>query len=290
MMRDPIHASETVRCVTVTLTVKCEHCSAPVPVNGPTERVHCRSCQRDSTLADLHEHLALASKRMRQLDSSYEIRYASEAKPKCRQCDQVVNIAELLAQPDLRTTIPCAQCGAGLPAYPAPAWLRAKLPAIRQVFGGDPELAQDAGLALELEPTPEPKPIAMACPQCAGSLLITAADERVLECRYCSTSVFLPDELWRRLHPAKTMCAWTFTYAGTLQTTKEIAQQEREREREQIEAERARAKAVRERDDAEAREAEAKAAKLANDRSNRVFAVVAIVAVAIVVLALVLTN
>jgi Zn finger protein HypA/HybF involved in hydrogenase expression len=243
--------SETIRSVTVTLSVKCEHCSTPVPINGPTQRIHCRSCQHDSTIDDLHEHLALASTRMRQLGSRYDIRYASEAKPKCRQCDQVVDITEQLGQTELRTMIPCSQCGTGLPTYPAPEWLRAQLPAIRQVFGGDPEPGSEAGLALDVESERAPKPIAMTCPQCAGALMITAADERMIECRYCTTSVFLPDELWRRLHPVKTMSAWTVSYAGELQTVQDLAVQEREREREQIEAERARALRVRKQDEAE---------------------------------------
>jgi hypothetical protein len=72
-------------------------------------------------------------------------------------------------------------------------------------------------------------------------LMITAADERVIECRYCTTSVFLPDELWRRLHPAKTMLAWTVTHTGDpLLTAEALAEQQRERER----AERERAAAI----------------------------------------------
>jgi hypothetical protein len=44
--------------------------------------------------------------------------------------------------------------------------------------------------------------------------MITADDERTTTCRFCSVAVFLPDELWRRLHPVATMRTWTLTYAG----------------------------------------------------------------------------
>lgn len=274
--------SERRSSLTVALTVKCEHCSAPVPVNGPAQHVHCRNCQRDSTLEHLHENLALASEGARRWGSPYEIRGASEAKPKCRSCGEVVPIPEQAMATDLPATIPCPKCGTGLPSYPAPAWLRALLPGVRQVFGGDPELAREAGVALELPTEGEPNPIAMACPQCAGSLLITAADARVLECRYCTTSVFLPDDLWRRLHPAKTMCDWTLTYVGPkLQTLADIAEAKREAEAREREAERDRVDANRRRDEAAQAEAERVAAAKASRTENLVILGITLVAAAL---------
>ncbi|MFV8753236.1 hypothetical protein ACNOYE_22030 [Nannocystaceae bacterium ST9] len=227
--------ADTVNTLTVTMTVRCEHCSAPVPINGPLRRAHCRNCQREFPIARLHDELALASEGMQRLGSPYVVRWASAAEPQCRKCEKVVPIAELDSIGS--TTIACPACGTGLPSYAAPEWLRAKLPAIRRVFGGDPELAGE--LALEL-PSTELAPIAMACPQCSGGLSITAADDRVVVCRYCTASVFLPDELWRRLHPAKTMLAWTVSYSGErLVTAEALAEAEAEAERAKAEAERA---------------------------------------------------
>jgi hypothetical protein len=53
-------------------------------------------------------------------------------------------------------------------------------------------------------------------------LTITADAERTTTCRYCEASVFIPDELWRRLHPAKTMRTWTLTYEGKLESKEDI--------------------------------------------------------------------
>jgi hypothetical protein len=224
--------TDPVRSLTVTMTLKCEHCSGPIPINGPARTAHCHACQRESPMRRLAKELALASEDMQQLGSPYTVRASNEAEPKCRKCEQVVPIAEWVGQTGASTTIACPGCGTGLPSYPAPAWLRERLPGIVQVFGGDPEVAvAEAGLALDIADEKQAKPIAMACPQCGGGLMITAADERVIECRFCTTSVFLPDELWRRLHPAKTMLAWTVTYTGTpLMTAEDLAEQQRQRE------------------------------------------------------------
>jgi hypothetical protein len=52
---------DPVRSLTVAMTLKCEHCSAPIPINGPAQQAHCRSCQRDSPMRRLAKELELAS-------------------------------------------------------------------------------------------------------------------------------------------------------------------------------------------------------------------------------------
>ncbi len=222
---------DAIRSVTVAMTVQCEHCSAPVPINGPVQQAHCRNCQRDFPIARLHEELALASEGMQLLGSPYKVRWSSSPEPECRKCEQVVPISPLA--PRDRSGAPpivCPACSTNLPSYPAPDWLRAKLPAIVHVFGGDPENTA-TGLALAPEPA-SIGPVAMACPQCSGGLSITAADDRLVVCHYCNASVYLPDALWRRLHPAKTMLAWTVSYIGEqLVTAETLAEAEAERAR-----------------------------------------------------------
>jgi len=102
------------------------------------------------------------------------------------------------------------------------------LPGALQIFGGEPAIAErEGGLVLEVDQSAV-KAIAMACPQCSGGLLVRHTDDRVITCRYCNTDLFLPDELWRRLHPAKTLCAWTLTYTGELETLETRAKREQE--------------------------------------------------------------
>ena len=160
---------------------------------------------------------------------------AASPTPQCRKCGEVVPIDAYLPRAGGTETIPCPKCGTGLPTYPAPAWVREQLPAARQVFGGDPEVAQaEAGMALEVDQQ-KAAPVMMSCPQCSGSLTITPETPRTVGCSYCSTQVFLPDALWSRMHPAKVMRRWTLTYVGALKTLEDLREAEEERRQEQQE-------------------------------------------------------
>lgn len=180
----------------------------------------------------MYEELALAAEGMQRFGSSYATAIHSEADPQCPKCDTAIPVAQYIGHVGATTTIPCPGCGTGCPTYPAPPWLKAELPTALQVFGGDPKTANNqAGLQMDLA-VESPQPVVMSCPSCNGGLTIGADNERTTPCPYCQASVFLPDELWKRLHPAQTMTRWTLTYTGKLKTAKDIAEEaERKQER-----------------------------------------------------------
>ena len=203
--------------VTLTMCVQCDHCAQPVPVNGPVRQVHCANCEGDTPLHRLHEELVLASDGYQQLGSPYTHQTYAQAEPQCARCGAAVPVDAWLDREGAVATIPCPSCGAALPTYPAPAWLKKRLPNSRQVFGGDPEVARaEAGLELRVDEEGQ-APFAMACPQCNGGLTITQETPRTMTCAFCGVSVFLPDALWLRLHPARRMRRWTLSFVGALQ-------------------------------------------------------------------------
>jgi hypothetical protein len=51
------------------------------------------------------------------------------------------------------------------------------------------------------------RPVAFQCPCCSGSLIIDGK-ERTVVCSFCDTQVYLPDDLWRTLHPVKKKRRW----------------------------------------------------------------------------------
>lgn len=77
----------------------------------------------------------------------------------------------------------------------------------------------------------------MGCPKCSASLDITADSQRTVACKYCETDIYLPDDLWLRLHPVKKAERWYIEYSGEssadrrrrLQQEQGKAEQERER-------------------------------------------------------------
>lgn len=212
---------------TLTMSVTCDHCAQPVPVNGPTRSVHCPNCDGDSRPPDLPEELVLAARGAMTIPSRYQHRSFKSPEPQCWKCGTGVPLGTFIEQCGETALFPCPQCGTGLPTYPAPAWLRAELPTARQVFGGDAETTQaEGGLPLEVDQQ-RAAPIVMTCPQCNGALTITADTPRTVTCSYCSTNVFLPDALWTRMHPAKVMRRWTVSYTGELKTRRDLEQEQR---------------------------------------------------------------
>ena len=50
-------------------------------------------------------------------------------------------------------------------------------------------------------------PVLFTCPSCAGNLEIDGSS-RMIKCKYCSSEIYLPDDLWFRLHPVKEVERW----------------------------------------------------------------------------------
>jgi sugar lactone lactonase YvrE len=52
-----------------------------------------------------------------------------------------------------------------------------------------------------------PQPIVLYCANCKAPLSVDGSS-RIVRCQYCSTDVYLPDDLWQRLHPVATVARW----------------------------------------------------------------------------------
>jgi LSD1 subclass zinc finger protein len=200
----------------IELKVVCDACGRPVPVNAFTERVTCGACHRavafdaeqwkdllEEPLAELPE-LGDNEGRTRQSfgGATNELVYGRQ-NPRCRACKMAVDEAALeLAE---RGWMMCGGCGVRMSIRRAPQPLAA-FGAVA-VIGEDP--AQIAG-------TPEgvaasapggAKPVVLNCPSCRAPLSVDGS-ARLVKCTYCSTDVYLPDDLWQHLHPTATVARW----------------------------------------------------------------------------------
>jgi hypothetical protein len=128
------------------------------------------------------------------------------ALPACAECAAPMPLDQLAV--GTSATIACT-CGAALATYPAPSWLKAGLPAIDQVF----ETHETSGASSSSQ---RAQAVVMSCPSCGGGLDITTDSQRTTKCTFCSANVYLPDDLWRSLHPVKTARAWSIAYTGDL--------------------------------------------------------------------------
>lgn len=209
-----------------TMRTECTRCGMPLPLNAPAEVVTCNQCQTEVRVPAALWSYALerfecderppAGKMRTEVATvagfSLQLQVAN-MKPLCEKCSAEYPVEAVAG--DAATDFACTSCGDPASTWPAPDWLRKGVPTLRQIISTDPGGATAAtGQALDGQLTEEPAPVAMACPQCAGSLRITAKHERIVPCQFCNTDVFLPDEVWRRLHPVKTVQWWFASFEG----------------------------------------------------------------------------
>jgi Zn finger protein HypA/HybF involved in hydrogenase expression len=197
----------------IEMSIKCPRCDSPIHVNGPTRSLLCGSCQSDveiptdfwkGILEDVCSEVRNEFEEGEGTNSTIfgtfntSLMYG-RLKPYCLKCKKDFELQEEYGS---ACTYSCPECGTVSPVAPAPEWLRQIIPSAKLVVNAPPE-SSDGG---EEEPAVS-GPIAFFCPQCGGSLMIDGS-ERLIPCSYCNTSVYLPDDLWLRLHPARTKNRW----------------------------------------------------------------------------------
>jgi hypothetical protein len=64
-----------------------------------------------------------------------------------------------------------------------------------------PDAQRVYGEAADGEAQPTSEPLVFACMSCGGGLKVDGTS-RVVACKFCNDSNFLPDALWLRMHPA----------------------------------------------------------------------------------------
>jgi len=173
------------RCRGVRLLAVCEHCGMPLPLPGPLREVPCGHCQETNrfTAAFWDELLDRVdwNPRNRHLPGEYDLEVTVGEPPAA--------LAGRAAEP--------------------PAWL--DVPSLRRIFGAEPEPpGETASVVVE----DSAHPVVMSCPKCSASLELDEKSKRLTTCGDCGTDVYLPDELWRRLHPVTRTGRWYLEYEG----------------------------------------------------------------------------
>ncbi len=205
----------------------CPQCGHPVPVNGPRRESVCPSCQQNvpiptgmwqKVLGEFEKEfdaLEAGNESKTTLMGDLELKFSSvklpPPDPACTQCESNWELEQITNGTD--GVIICKNCGHTSPTFPAPEWLKPIAPTARQIFFGERDVDDPSKNAASPEAEAD-RPIAMTCPQCNGSLLITAQTERTLRCKYCNVDVFLPDALWLKLHPVKVAKFWLVRFQG----------------------------------------------------------------------------
>lgn len=181
--------------------ISCPFCSQPVFINGPSRKVKCRSCLRESDLPGrLWEKIAGADfGATRFMDNlSLVVEKAGVKGPLCNSCGACLDTDDI--ETGAKTMPPCPSCNTPQSTFPLPKWLTWSEYA-EQFFCADEE-----GIPSPSEK--EIKPVAISCIKCGAPLEITVETPRNATCHYCDTAQYLPDPLWLSLHPVKIKLAW----------------------------------------------------------------------------------
>jgi hypothetical protein len=205
------------------LLIPCLECGESLTPGGPRRLVECAACRSSLELSaerwrailgfrQFAAEFQLADGRTRgSALSDGELRIHvrwGPSRPACTAC----------AAPLLIDTVPpgadgelrCG-CGQSVATFPAPGWLREVVPSAAQMFGAEREAGPEPA-ALVVEPRAG-RPVAFACLTCGAALTIAAETPRISSCRYCDSDFYLPDPLWRALHPVRRRSGFWVTFA-----------------------------------------------------------------------------
>ena len=219
------------------LITSCGSCDGSVPVNGPFREVTCHSCFEKIAIPPerIADFINSFEEDFPELDTgqgrkgtvmsgsgTYKYRYW-RMPPRCEDC----KIQLELPDPAVKDEIKCPECGRTYYHYPAPEWFMELVPSAVVCVASEPPDSKERGEKLKLgEGSSEP--IVMSCPSCGGSLTVSAASKRLMVCDYCETEVYVPDPVWKRLHPVMKTKEWFVVLQG--KTKKQILAERRLRD------------------------------------------------------------
>ena len=181
------------------LRTTCVSCGNPVPMTSASLDLACPSCAAPKRLAPGDLDWIVAAGPRSSLATSAKVTNGEgatvlgecESAPiACGGCGATID-DEALVGALSRGGLTC-RCGRDVAVRRLPPEL-----------DGDGFWTAFVGETSEARAAPAGAPVQFACPSCGGALLVDGAT-RTPPCRFCSTRVYLPDDLWRALHPTPT--------------------------------------------------------------------------------------
>ena len=196
----------------IELTIRCPHCEAPVHLEGPRREVFCGKCMSSTKFppdvwSDTLKDAISGSRKLKTGQGTQSTIFGhfnmsllyGNLVPYCPACKKDFDsTADRSGE-----TLKCSDCDGTIPYRDAPQWLRELIPVVKLIAGAPGEQDGESG---SMEKTGKAA-IALTCPKCSAALFIDGSN-RLVPCGYCGTGVYLPDDLWLRLHPAKKKSRW----------------------------------------------------------------------------------
>lgn len=141
---------------------------------------------------------------------NYQIQYGCQD-PCCPHCRARLDMAAVHAQAQPGWVM-CTACGKWVSARPMPNGLDPKtfnrvLFIIAEDHNQFSAIGQ-SGSALQVSGG---QAVALQCPSCGAHLQVDGS-ARTIACQYCRGNVYIPDDLWNRMHPTQLVQRWYLWY------------------------------------------------------------------------------
>jgi len=209
--------------ICVEIKTVCKTCGNPLPVNALVEKVQCASCQAvaafpyaywkksllDSALTD-YTKLSEGEGQPETLmtgEYTFNITYGVQ-KPRCGKCKTTIDVNKYEEFVTAGKAV-CEKCKNPVSSRKLPDDAHSFFPTVKYLFGEDSDLFSEnfSSEKKAAVTTGAAKPILFTCPSCAGNLKVDGSS-RLITCTFCNSEIYLPDDLWLRLHPVKTVGRW----------------------------------------------------------------------------------
>lgn len=198
--------------------ISCPSCENSIPLNALVPSIRCSSCGEDLKLSLdnwkslLKDSIITAPSYKEDEGSSstifgsynFRVLYGRQT-PRHDDTKDSIDTGTLLANIDAGKVLH-PQSGAPTSIRRLPEQYREAFIGVVALVGEEPKLLPGSSAEQPLE-TASSRPIAFQCPNCAGNLIIDGT-ERTVDCSFCNTQVYLPDDLWFSLHPAPKKKRW----------------------------------------------------------------------------------
>ena len=198
--------------------ISCPSCENSIPLNALVPSIKCRSCGENLKLS-LDNWKSVLEEAIKSAPSygegegsklnifgsyNFKITYGRQT-PRYDDTKDSIDMDTLLANIDAGQVLH-PQSGAPTNIRRMPEQYREAFKGVVALVAEDPSMLPGSSAGQSLE-TASAGPVAFACPNCAGNLTIDGT-ERMVDCPFCDTKVYLPDGLWYTLHPAPKKKRW----------------------------------------------------------------------------------
>lgn len=204
--------------VCIELKTTCSHCSSPLMMNAVTNDILCPACNKNNYFSDedwqnllddalkegpvLKEGEGQPSTIMRGA-YTYQLMYGKQL-PRCGKCKTNIDLNKLAEYSESGNYL-CQKCSSKTFVRKTDVILAAVYSSVKYLVGEDDDMLKVNPAKSKLPASL--KPVLFTCPSCAGNLEIDGTD-RMVSCKFCDSQIYLPDDLWLRLHPVKEVTRW----------------------------------------------------------------------------------